>query len=99
MSLSSQYNITITQLRTWNPVLNPLCSNFDTLVGHEICVSYPGNATSEVNTYAMSPIGATATTAAPIPTNVVAGTNVYCGKYYSTHGNFVLCESEAYMLI
>lgn len=47
----------------------------------------------------MSPIEATATTAAPIPTNVVAGTNVYCGKYYSTHGNFALCECEAYILI
>lgn len=86
MSLASQYEITITQLITWNSVLNSLCSNFNILVGHQICVSYPGNATSQVNTYASGKAGAVPTVAAPIPTNIVAGTNVNCGKYYQTKG-------------
>lgn len=88
LSLASKYGVTITQLITWNSVLNNLCSNFDIVVGHQICVSYPGNATSQENTYASSKAGGTATQAAPIPTNVVAGTNVNCGKYYQTKGQF-----------
>lgn len=86
MSLAQQYGITITQFITWNSVLNPLCSNFNVLVGHQVCVSYPGNATSHKNLYATSAIGATASTAAPVPTDVARGTNTNCGKYYRAKG-------------
>ncbi|CAI7624471.1 unnamed protein product [Penicillium pancosmium] len=89
MGVASKYGITITQLITWNSVLNNLCTNFDIVVSHQICVSYPGNATSQENPYASSKAGGTATEAAPIPTNVVAGTNVRCGKYYQTKGQSV----------
>ncbi|KAJ6093873.1 hypothetical protein N7467_002718 [Penicillium canescens] len=82
VSLASQFGITITQFITWNPVLNSMCTNLNVLVGHVVCVSFPGNATSDINTYATGVYGATATVAAPIPTDVVAGTNVNCGKYY-----------------
>jgi hypothetical protein len=56
------------------------------VVGHQICVSYPGNASSEINTYASAKFGATASVAAPVPTDVVVGTNVNCGKYYQVKG-------------
>ncbi|RAL00815.1 uncharacterized protein BO80DRAFT_407163 [Aspergillus ibericus CBS 121593] len=82
MSLARQYGISITQFITWSSVLNSLCSNFDVLVGHYVCVSYPGNATSQDNPYATSAVGATASIAAPIPTDVAPGTNTNCGKYY-----------------
>ncbi|KAL2819531.1 hypothetical protein BJX63DRAFT_382316 [Aspergillus granulosus] len=45
-------------------------------------MGYPGNTMSEYNSYTTAVAGATATTPAPIPSNVVAGTNVNCGKYY-----------------
>ncbi|CEL11919.1 hypothetical protein ASPCAL15013 [Aspergillus calidoustus] len=94
VSLSRKYDITITQFITWNSVLNSLCSNFDVLVGHYVCVSYPGNATSEFNSYASGVAGSTATAPAPIPSDVVAGTNVNCGKYYHVkEGDY--CQSIA----
>ncbi|KAF7173330.1 hypothetical protein CNMCM5623_005526 [Aspergillus felis] len=87
MSLASQYGITVTQLITWSSVLNSLCSNFGVVVGHQICVSYRGNASSEINTYASAKFGATASVAAPVPTDVVVGINVNCGKYYQVKEN------------
>ncbi|KAJ5782092.1 hypothetical protein N7457_003866 [Penicillium paradoxum] len=64
------------------------------LVGHVVCVSFPGNAPSEVNTYATGKYGAPATVAAPIPTDIVAGTNVKCGKYYRVK-EFDYCRAIA----
>jgi hypothetical protein len=86
MSFASQYGITITQFITWSSVLNSLCSNFEVVVGHQICVSYPGSAPSEANSYASAKFGATASVAASVPTDVVTGTNVNCGKYYRVKG-------------
>ncbi|KAL2007610.1 hypothetical protein VTN00DRAFT_9048 [Thermoascus crustaceus] len=36
---------TMSQLASWNVDINKGCDNFEMLVGHEICVSYPGNGT------------------------------------------------------
>ncbi|KAL6228628.1 hypothetical protein BDW75DRAFT_246522 [Aspergillus navahoensis] len=94
VSLSDQFGITITQFITWDSVLNSLCTNLDILVGHYVCVSYPGNATSEFNSYATAGAAATATTPAPIPSDVVSGTNINCGKYYHVKdGDY--CQSIA----
>ncbi|PYI11039.1 hypothetical protein BO78DRAFT_466691 [Aspergillus sclerotiicarbonarius CBS 121057] len=87
MSLARKYGITITQFITWSSVLNSQCSNFDVLIGHYVCVSYPGRATSEHNPYANGAVGGTAKAAAPVPTDVAPGTNTNCGKYYRVKDN------------
>ncbi|PWY95959.1 hypothetical protein BO94DRAFT_571459 [Aspergillus sclerotioniger CBS 115572] len=87
MSLALKYGITITQFITWSSVLNSQCSNFDVLIGHYVCVSYPGRATSEHNPYATGAFGATAKVAAPVPSDIAPGTNTNCGKYYRAKEN------------
>ncbi|RHZ56168.1 LysM peptidoglycan-binding domain-containing protein [Aspergillus thermomutatus] len=62
-SIALQYGITITQFRTWNQVLDSRCTNLNVLVGHQACVSYPGNATSVANPYVTTAMEGTATAA------------------------------------
>ncbi|KAL4810587.1 hypothetical protein BDV18DRAFT_155199 [Aspergillus unguis] len=81
--LARKYGITTTQFITWNQVLNSICSNFDIIVGHEACVSYPGEEVSYKNPYATGAVGGTATAAAPDPTNLAPEVNTKCGKYYT----------------
>ncbi|KEQ98602.1 carbohydrate-binding module family 50 protein [Aureobasidium subglaciale EXF-2481] len=80
LQLVYQFGMTITQLRTWNPNLSPDCGNFDTVVGHQICVSNPSNFTMPTNTRALSTTAPTV--AASVPTDIVDGTNLNCGQYY-----------------
>ncbi|KAL4871037.1 hypothetical protein BDV12DRAFT_194679 [Aspergillus spectabilis] len=86
-SVAKQYGISITQFISWSYVLNPICSNFNLLVGHQVCVSYPGGAPSEINSWGSGAVGGTASTAAPVPTDVAPGVNEKCGRYYLVKEN------------
>ncbi|KAL2788492.1 hypothetical protein BJX66DRAFT_327064 [Aspergillus keveii] len=66
--LASKYGITITQFRTWNQVLNARCSIMGILVGHMVCVGYPGRGTPAK--------------AVPPPSNLAPDVNTKSGKYY-----------------
>ncbi|KAI1171965.1 hypothetical protein F4777DRAFT_590888 [Nemania sp. FL0916] len=87
--ITDAYNntFTISQLVSWNIDISRGCDNLEMLTGFQICVSYPGSA-PEVTATAPP---ATATLA-PIPTDIVAGTNTRCGKYYRTRAGDT-CEA------
>ncbi|KAF5511762.1 LysM domain-containing protein [Colletotrichum siamense] len=74
---ASNGTFSIAQLVSWNIDISNGCENLELLVGNQICVTYPGE------TPVVSATGAAATaTTAPVPTNVVEGTNTNCSKYY-----------------
>ncbi|KAK6433415.1 hypothetical protein LTR95_010410 [Oleoguttula sp. CCFEE 5521] len=72
---------TNSQLISWNIDINRGCDNLELLVDNQICVSFPGDTTAPTVTAPASTL-----TQAPIPTNVVDGTNTKCGKYYEVRG-------------
>ncbi|GES60637.1 LysM-domain-containing protein [Aspergillus terreus] len=55
--ITEAYNRTFTmsQLVSWNVDINRGCNNLEILVGHQICVSYPGNATRPSSAVAPAP--------------------------------------------
>ncbi len=75
-------NVTITDIMSYNPTLNDICSNLR--LGENICISpatgqytptlIPGVKATQIGTYA------TSTVAPPGPT--ASGTTSQCGKYY-----------------
>ena len=69
---------TISQLASWNIDINRDCDNLEQLVGDQICLSFLGN--TSVPTQTAAP---TASTPAPVPTNVVSGTKTRCARYYT----------------
>ncbi|KAK6066125.1 LysM domain-containing protein [Seiridium cupressi] len=71
------YAFTQSQLVAWNVDINRGCDNLALLVGAQTCVSFPGYVASTTTT--RPPQSATV---APIPTNVVDGTNTRCSRYY-----------------
>lgn len=81
-AIASANNITYAQILAWNPNFDLLCSNINKSVNTEICLSSPpgtyivpdGNSTSAAAT--------SATTAAPIPTDVAEGSVANCGEWY-----------------
>lgn len=79
-SIAAAYNVTEPQLKAWNPVINAGCYNMNKLVGTELCVGSPGKTYTTPTVTLVQPT--TATTAAPVPTNVADLTSTYCGKYY-----------------
>ncbi|KAI4756385.1 hypothetical protein E4T52_11517 [Aureobasidium sp. EXF-3400] len=66
---------TISQLVSWNPNFNRDCSNIDQAVGFDICVSFPGESSAIDNSQPPS-------APAPIPSDIVEGTNTNCSRYY-----------------
>ncbi|RDW84131.1 uncharacterized protein DSM5745_04457 [Aspergillus mulundensis] len=70
-----EYAFTVTQLISWNANINRGCSNLNQLVSSQICISSPDGGVPV-------PDGPATTTAAAIPTDVAAGTNTQCAKYY-----------------
>ncbi|KAI5305672.1 hypothetical protein KEM56_003676 [Ascosphaera pollenicola] len=73
---------TVQQLISWNPSLSSDCSNFRP--GTNICISPPGgimNLTT-IPGATTTTAGIYATTIAPRPSPVAAGTTLMCGKYY-----------------
>ena len=79
-SITAQHNITLAQLKSWNPVLNSGCYNLPRLVGDQLCVSIPGRPYVAPTTTIDSPT--VPTTPAPVPTDIAEGTNTYCGRYH-----------------
>ncbi|KAI1502076.1 hypothetical protein F5X99DRAFT_418164 [Biscogniauxia marginata] len=72
---------------SWNIDINRGCDNLEMLSGTQICVSFPGDV-PEVTVTAP----ASTATLAPIPSDVVDGTNTQCGKYYRVRAGDT-CES------
>ncbi|KAK7958033.1 hypothetical protein PG988_012881 [Apiospora saccharicola] len=82
--IAAAKGITFTQLLSYNPALNPTCTNL--IAGSNICVSVPGgvvyNATAiEGVTPTQTGVYATATVTPPA-SGLAYGTTTNCGKYY-----------------
>ncbi|CAN9387616.1 unnamed protein product [Alternaria alternata] len=80
--MASSNNITIAQLKAWNPIINAGCHNLYKMNGTSICISNPGVA--YVTPPAMPPLApSTAVSAAPVPTNAKDESNRQCGQWYN----------------
>ncbi|KAI0814080.1 hypothetical protein GGR55DRAFT_687075 [Xylaria sp. FL0064] len=79
-SISKSNDITEALLTSWNPSISKGCNNISRLVGQEICVSVPGTPYTVPESTVLAPT--TASTAAPVPTDVAPGVNKNCGRYY-----------------
>lgn len=75
-SIAYAANITDVQLKAWNLVLNAGCHNVDKLVGHQLCITPPGEE------YVDPEPPTTTSTPVPVPTDVAEGTTERCAKYY-----------------
>jgi hypothetical protein len=60
--------------------INAGCYNIDNMNGTQVCVSVPGRPYTTPAPTTLAPT--IPITAAPVPTDVAAGINTYCGKYY-----------------
>ncbi|KAK0736847.1 LysM domain-containing protein [Apiosordaria backusii] len=80
-SISQSANITTIQLLAWNPVLDSGCYNLGQMNGTQLCISAPGEEFMPPGTTDLASI--TPTTAASVPSNTAAGSNAYCGRWYS----------------
>lgn len=72
---------------SWNIDINRGCDNLKLLVGNQICISFPGDIPT-VTATAAPPTD----TEAPVPTNIVDGTNTHCSKYYTVRAGDI-CAS------
>lgn len=79
-SIARAQNITEPQLKAWNPSINAGCYNIGFMVDDQLCITIPGNPYIAPPVTSLAP--STATTPAPVPTDVAAGTNTDCGQYY-----------------
>ncbi|KAJ6007240.1 hypothetical protein N7540_011216 [Penicillium herquei] len=78
LSVVAANNMTITQLFSWNPTIDPICANWDTQIGHVICLSNPLGYVSPSVTANVS----AAITAASVPTDAMTGSNTDCAQWY-----------------
>jgi hypothetical protein len=71
-------------LLTWNPNINPLCTNIDSMHGNQICISPPGRSLEDVTTITDAPPTTTqpAPTAVPRPPNAKAESHQQCASWY-----------------
>ncbi|KAJ5677917.1 uncharacterized protein N7477_003550 [Penicillium maclennaniae] len=78
LGVASSFNLTLTQLLSWNSAIDPVCANWDNEKGHIICVSNPVG-------YVEADIGSTTTvdTAASVPTNIGPGSNTNCAQWFN----------------
>lgn len=83
LAVASAHGITLTQLLSYNPSIDPVCDNFDNQKGHVICVgNQVGYVAPNVTTSKfVSSLGPTTTAA--VPTNAVDSTNRRCGEWYT----------------
>jgi hypothetical protein len=78
--ISAANNITLIQLLSWNPNIDPKCVNLYQEIGHVICLSSPaGHTAPSVTDVGSAPTPAT--TPAPVPSYARAGSNVDCGAW------------------
>ncbi|KAK6209368.1 hypothetical protein LQW54_006356 [Pestalotiopsis sp. IQ-011] len=83
-SVANGADITITQLVTWNPFIDPLCKNWNSKTGHVICLSSPFGYVFPNETISDDDSSYTSiTTAAAVPTDAMTESNHHCGKWYS----------------
>ncbi|KAK8131957.1 hypothetical protein PG999_000130 [Apiospora kogelbergensis] len=82
-SVAKAHNVTLTQLLTWNPTIDPVCANWNYTMGHVICVSSPLGYTMPSVTID-NPGGNTPTVPAALPSSIAPGSNTYCGIWYTT---------------
>lgn len=77
LAQASKGTFSVAQLVSWNIDISSGCENLALLVGNQICLTFPGEMP------VVSATGAAATASlAPVPTDVVEGTNTNCSKYY-----------------
>ncbi|KAK3185814.1 hypothetical protein K4F52_005470 [Lecanicillium sp. MT-2017a] len=79
-AIADAAGITETQLKAWNPVINPVCSNINMMNGTTLCIKPPGPQLSPPVTTNIPPI--TPTTPAPVPTDANPGSTKPCGRWY-----------------
>lgn len=79
-AIAEAAGITETQLKAWNPVINPVCSNMNMMNGTTLCIEPPGPKLPPPSQTDLPPL--TPTTAAPIPTDAAEGSNKPCGRWY-----------------
>lgn len=79
-SVATTNNITVTQLRTYNPWIAVGCYNFNRTIGSQLCLDEPGQKYVPPSTTIGSP--SIASSAVPLPTNVANNTTGNCGQYY-----------------
>ncbi|KAF2716672.1 carbohydrate-binding module family 50 protein, partial [Polychaeton citri CBS 116435] len=78
--IARAHKVTMAQLLSWNPILDPTCSNLALSVGDTICVSKPGAA--YVTPSSALPSASSSPGVAPVPTDLAEGTNRNCSLYY-----------------
>ncbi|KAK0724574.1 hypothetical protein B0H67DRAFT_641092 [Lasiosphaeris hirsuta] len=71
-------------LLTWNPNINPLCTNIDSMYGDQICISPPGRSLEGVTTITTAPSTSTQPppTTVPRPPNAKAESHQQCAGWY-----------------
>lgn len=71
-------------LLTWNPNINPLCTNLGDMVSHLLCVSPPGRSLGDVTAITEAPPATTqpVPTAVPRPANAKAESHERCAGWY-----------------
>ncbi|KAH7305459.1 hypothetical protein B0I35DRAFT_381589 [Stachybotrys elegans] len=80
VEIATAAGITETQLKAWNPVINPVCSNLNMMNGTMLCIEPPGPRLPPPEETDLPPV--TPTTAAPKPTDAAQGSNERCGRWY-----------------
>jgi LysM repeat protein len=79
-SIATAHNITVPQLKAWNPNINAGCYNVANMVEDQLCVAKPGTPYVPGTSTVLAPV--TPTSPVAVPTDIAAGTNTYCGEYY-----------------
>lgn len=85
-TISKANNITVAQLRSWNPVIAPACHNIARLVDTQLCVSSPDTPYS-IPSASRTLAPTVVTGAASVPSNLANGTSQHCGRYYEVAKN------------
>ncbi|KAL4739523.1 hypothetical protein BDV11DRAFT_169938 [Aspergillus similis] len=83
--VSTLDGVTVPQFLAWNPNFNSLCQNSVNFVNYVVCVSPPGGYLNSSTTDTANSPGSAggATTALPVPTNAMNGSNTDCGYWYT----------------
>ncbi|KAK0630489.1 LysM domain protein [Bombardia bombarda] len=82
-SIAKARGITFTQILSFNPSINPTCTNL--IAGTNICVSNPGGVVYNATAIAgakSTQTGSYATATVSLPGAVASGTTAKCGKFY-----------------
>ncbi|PKK46870.1 hypothetical protein CI102_8376 [Trichoderma harzianum] len=80
IGICSHNNITYAQLLSWNPGIDPGCSNLASFIDNSICLSNPqGQFSITSNTISATAI---ATTTASVPSPTLNQTTSRCAQYY-----------------